>query len=262
VTRDERDYRPWLDQGPTPPGVGPGLRAAAALLVFTPLAFQYLPQVSRIFSWRWAAAAIFLQPARQLGLLADAEPFSRASILADVIYCALIALLLDFALRRLSRAAPGSARKWTFAGVTTLWLFVGALATEGLLNFYGVVGSRVDCPGAFHALGRSCASLRGFRQYWVGGLADNWYLAQASASPEVLVALRSDLQLTAIDPSLVPRRFWEQPPYWWAPRNGPATRAWVSPGWRFDDRGADGDHYFIVEDLEQGRLFLFLKANL
>lgn len=262
MTREEPNYRPWLDEGPAPPGVGAGLRAAAALLLLTPLAFQYLPQVSRFFSWRWAAAAIFLQPAHQVGRLAEAEPFSPAWILTDVIYCALIALILDFVLRRFSRAAPASARKWTFAGVTTLWIFAGALATEGLLNYYGIVGSRVACPGEFHALGRSCASLRDFRQYWVGGLADNWYLAKASASPEVLTALRTDLELTAVDPSLVPRRIWEQPPHWWTPRHGPSTRVWVSPGWEFEHRGADGDHYLVVEDLQQGALFLFLKANL
>jgi len=95
--------------------VGPGLRAAAALLALTPLAFQYLPQVSRFFSWRWAAAAIFLQPAHQFGHLAEVELFSPAWILTDAIYCALIALILDFALRRFSRAAPASARKWTLA---------------------------------------------------------------------------------------------------------------------------------------------------
>lgn len=136
------------------------------------------------------------------------------------------------------------------------------------IGFGGVVYARyVDRPARpdplpaelSAALGPDAAGVGAFFAYDLGGFIDRQWLWRLDATPATIDRLVSAFTLAPTTP--VPDRFWRMPPHYWPRGATPSQRAYRSPRFSGEDRGPDGDHYFLLHDLAEGRAFLWVKNN-
>ena len=64
-------------------------------------------------------------------------------------------------------------------------------------------------------------------------------------APATLQTIVTTNAMKAVDPETVPDSFWRQPPIWWKPARSPATQVYTTPGFNFEGRSGDGDHYVL-----------------
>lgn len=108
-------------------------------------------------------------------------------------------------------------------------------------------------------LGNKANQIRAFYRYDRGGFIDHEWLWRIDGTPEAIATLTEAMELEPA--GTVPAQFWQMPPDYW-PRAMPANgEAFKSQMFSADDRGPDGNHYFLVHDKAQGRAFVWEKAN-
>ena len=147
-----------------------------------------------------------------------------------------------------------------------VWVAVsGVLAAFG---FIGLIYSRfVERPARSVPLDASLQQILGtnatnvtlFNQYDLGGFIDSEYLWRIEAPSEVVGLIVNGLKLQATNGA--PTRFWNMPPHYW-PKSMPAgANVFQSPDFPWSGRGPDGNYYFLLHDKEQGKAFVWFKAN-
>ena len=145
---------------------------------------------------------------------------------------------------------------------------VAAAAAVAGLAFAGLVYARhVDWPARpdalpallAEALGSEGARVQAFYLHDLGGFIDHEWLWRIDAPPELVARAVSGLGLEPA--GAVPPRFWRMPPHYW-PRAMPGGgKAFRSPRFPDEGRGGDGEHFFLVHDRRQGRVFVWLRSN-
>jgi hypothetical protein len=113
-----------------------------------------------------------------------------------------------------------------------------------------------------HVLGEERGLVSNVYVYDLGSFIDGEYLWRLEADPRAVSRLVQKLELQTVDSvENVPRSFWRQPPCWWQPRRAADARYYRSAGFVADQRGGDGDHYFLMHDERDGLVYIWLKAN-
>jgi len=147
-------------------------------------------------------------------------------------------------------------------------LWVGSAVSGAVVAFIGVVYAyHVDRPARpdelpvalSRQLEADASSVGAFYQYDLGGFIDHQWLWRIDAKPDVVAHIVASLNLQPTD--VVPPRFWQMPPHYW-PRKMPTdAKAFQSPLFPADQRGPDGNHYFLLHDEAQNRAFVWFKRN-
>ena len=110
-----------------------------------------------------------------------------------------------------------------------------------------------------HALGTNASRVSGFYEYDLGGFIDAQWLWRIDAKPDIVALIVAELGLQRTN--TVPQRFWRMPPHYW-PRSMPASaEAFQSEWFVANDRGRDGNHFFLLQDKSQDRTFVWFKSN-
>lgn len=149
---------------------------------------------------------------------------------------------------------------------STFW--VGLAACVAFFAFIALVYSRhVDKPAQrdalplelTHALGTNTSRVAAFYQYDLGGFIDHDWLWRIDAKPDLVTLVVSGLGLQITN--VVPQRFWQMPPHYW-PRAFPTDgEAFQSPAFSADNRGPDGNYFFLLHDKTHERAFVWFKSN-
>lgn len=100
-----------------------------------------------------------------------------------------------------------------------------------------------------------------YRYQFLGGFLDDAYLYRFDAKPDVINRLITAWDLKPIDKITDLSRLWKQPPLWWAPGSASQCDVFLSPGFRLDTRGADGDHQLMIHNKQADMVYLWIKAN-
>jgi hypothetical protein len=146
--------------------------------------------------------------------------------------------------------------------------WVGLAGCGAVVAFIGVVYAyHVDRPARpdpvpfwlSRQLGAEASRIDTFYEYDLGGFIDHQWLWRIEAGPDAMAQIVADLKLQPTQ--VVPPRFWRMPPHYW-PRSGPTgAEAFQSPHFPVDQRGPDGDHYFLLYDKAKNRAFIWYKDN-
>lgn len=147
-------------------------------------------------------------------------------------------------------------------------LCVGLAGCGVVMAFIGVVYAyHVDRPARpdpvpfrlSRQLGAEASRIGTFYEYDLGGFIDHQWLWRIEAEPDVMAQIVADLKLQPTQ--VVPPRFWRMPPHYW-PRSRPTgADAFQSPHFASDERGPDGEHYFLLQDKAQNKAFVWFKDN-
>jgi hypothetical protein len=136
------------------------------------------------------------------------------------------------------------------------------------LAFLGLVYLRyVDMPARpaelppelVETLGANVARAAAFHRYDLGGFIDHEWLWRVDAPPDIVTLVISGLKMHKTDS--VPPQLWRMPPYYWPRSMPPGGEAFESSGFSAENRGRDGEHYFLVHDKTQNKAFVWLKSN-
>jgi len=136
------------------------------------------------------------------------------------------------------------------------------------LAFLGLVYLRyVDMPARpaelppelVETLGANVARVAAFHRYDLGGFIDHEWLWRVDAPPDIVTLVISGLKMHKTDS--VPPQLWRMPPYYWPRSMPPGGEAFESSGFSAENRGRDGEHYFLVHDKTQNKAFVWLKSN-
>ena len=145
---------------------------------------------------------------------------------------------------------------------------VSLAAVAACLAFLGFVYLRyVDMPARpselpqelVEALGANVSGVAAFYRYDLGGFIDHEWLWRIDAQPDVVTLIVSALKLRSTH--AVPPQFWRMPPSYWPRSMPPGSEAFESSGFSAENRGRDGEHYFLVHDKTQNKTFVWLKSN-
>lgn len=143
----------------------------------------------------------------------------------------------------------------------------GTAALVGLLLFSGYVYSlHVDWPAVpdpmpsrlGEILGEDASRVKAFFETDLGGFIDRESLWRIETDSETVVRLVEQLELVRVDE--IPAAFFHQPPRDWFHAFPTGGEAYASEGFRAEERGPDGDQFFLVHD-GRGRACLWLKSN-
>lgn len=146
--------------------------------------------------------------------------------------------------------------------------WVAGMVVSACVAFAGLVymryADRYEHPDPLpsellRSLGPDAARVPAFYAYDLGGFIDREWLWRIEATPEIVTRLQTALELQRV--AVVPHSFWRMPPHYW-PRSLPlGAETLQSPHFSGNDRGPDGEHYFLLYDRAQGRAFVWVKNN-
>lgn len=95
--------------------------------------------------------------------------------------------------------------------------------------------------------------------YPLGGFIDKDFLWRIDGTE---ASIASVIRALDMKPSAtIPKAFWSRPPYYWpqAQRNG--MIAYRSSGFADDNRGDDGEHFFLIHDTDTNRAYVWFRDN-
>jgi hypothetical protein len=142
------------------------------------------------------------------------------------------------------------------------------IASTSLALFLTLVCARfVDFPAVADplpedladSLGADARRVTAFYDFNLGGFIDTQHLGRIDAPSDVIAKLIADLELERTP--TVPGIFWKMPPRYW-PRSLPSGAvAFQTEGFTADERGSDGEYYFLLHDQASNRAFFWRKSN-
>ncbi len=153
------------------------------------------------------------------------------------------------------RTRRNTARVATAAGVVLFALAGVAYAR------YVDWPARPDDPHQHPAqgLGADAPPVTAFYHYTLGGQIDWQYLWRIDAPPDAIAQIVTDFRLRPAE--AVPDAFWHMPPHYWPRSLPPGAAAWQSRWFTATERGADGQHYFLLHDPAQNRAYVWVHEN-
>jgi hypothetical protein len=237
------------------------LKLVWALAAFLPLAAILTPILAPRIGVIFIACAIYLWPASWLSQQVGSEPLTPIFTVIAAAYCAaigaLVATLGAWALRLPERLT----RTRALILIATVWIPVTMFVSYRVLQYGGVFTRETSCPGHLDILQPHCADVSELLEQELEGFIDTSYVAAFRAAPAALQSIVATNAMKAVDPQQVPDSFWRQPPIWWTPGRSPATQVYTTPGFNFEGRSGDGDHYLLIDDRTAGKVYVYLESN-
>lgn len=159
-------------------------------------------------------------------------------------------------LRLFSISVPGRLKRTRRAATAILALYPAFLVA----SFVDWPANKDPVPeGLLAAVGGNRDSISAFYSYRLHDFIDQEWLWRIDSKPDVLEAAAKNFGMSAC--ANVPERFWAMPPHDWPSSLPEGARLYSTPSFPGEDRGPDGDHYFMLIDTRRSRAFVWFKNN-
>jgi len=216
-----------------------------------------------------AAAAVlavsFTAPASNRGRFAVAAAIVNIACQALAIRFFLHESLLRFAVPaiviaalalRLNRHAAGR-RDWISRAATITLALYPAFLIAVFVDWPARQASIP--PELLDAAGGTRASITRFSSYRLPSFIDSEELWRIDAAPDHLQSIAIKLRMGPC--AAAPARFWGMPPYYWPTKLPDGATLFCTPAFPGENRGPDGDHYFMLLDVRRARASVWYKNN-
>jgi hypothetical protein len=238
------------------------VKGAWALAAFVPLAGIYAePIFVYQIGYVFLLCAMYLWPASWIANQLGIEPLTPMFAVVGGVYCAVLGALTAVVLSRLFRLSVHVERRRAVVLIGIVWLPIGLFAGYRILDYKGVMSTESQCPGNLYFLKEHCADISELREQELAGFIDRSFLATFRPRGSTLSTLVTVNQMREIPASDVPDSFWRQPPVWWTITRTTAAHVYMSPGFAFEGRGHDGEHYLFIEERDTAQVFVYFQDN-
>lgn len=132
----------------------------------------------------------------------------------------------------------------------------------GTLFGVGPIYTRAAWPREFRQMALAANSNPGdVKIEGLGSFIDSAYAWRISVSPDRLQPILSNYSLKSIAAESVPSSFWRAFPLRWRPSQNANSRYYSTLNFPARSRGNDGEHYFVMYDSRDERLYVWYKYN-
>ena len=93
----------------------------------------------------------------------------------------------------------------------------------------------------------------------LGGFIDREYIWRLDGPPEAIAAVIKQLEMQ--ESATIPKSFWKMRPYYWPRSTSEGMKPYRTINFNDDDRGSDGEHFFLLHDTKANRAFVWFRDN-
>ena len=165
-------------------------------------------------------------------------------------------IIAALTLRLFPISVPGRLKRTRRAALAVLALYPAFLVA----SFVDWPANKDPVPeGLLAAVGGNRGSITAFYSCSLHDFIDKEWLWRIDSKPDILEAVAKNLGMSPC--ANVPGRFWAMPPHDWPSSLPEGARLYSTPSFPAEDRGPDGDHYFMLIDTQRSRAFVWFKNN-
>jgi hypothetical protein len=237
------------------------VRLLWALAAFVPLVVFFTPALAFQIGLVWLMCAMYLWPATALAHALGIDFMSWSYVGVALAYCAVVSAFAGWLASRLLKLRDDASGRFAIVAISVVWLPIAVVLGYRVVEYKGLLTRTSPCPGNLTILKPVCEDVTDFRVQPIERFIDGWYLARFTTRPRAIAALKDRGELTELDVANIPSSVWSQPPVWWDPDKDNHTRIYATPGFPFEGRGPDGDHYLFIVNGRTNHVYVFFKAN-